>query len=424
MKKTVFVFLLALTLVAGVNNPAIATDPQATNHDPVIFVHGWLGWAQDELGSLQYWGGLTNLQQEMRDRGHDVYMVSVSPVASNWDRACELYAQIKGGTVHYGNVHSSYAGHRETVPSKTHPGVFPEWGTLDPATGKKRQIHLIGHSMGGQTIRMLAQLLENGDPNEQAFSNVYGLPLAPLFSGAPDNKGLINSVTTISAPHDGNSLVYYFSQLYPQLTTFFNFLTSFGTIDLQLEQWGIFQQPGESAPDYIFRALLASPMAASWDNSITDLSPEGAAYLNTWVRAQPDVYYFTHATNATYPTGARNYENPLPVMTDYLKDASLLQGQIMGTFGSITLNENWWPNDGMVSTSSQDGPTLGSMDVTVAYSPERTPQKGVFNFVQTLRATDHYAVLGVTEKENNWPADRVIDFYDNLVTGLKRLPTE
>lgn len=44
-------------------------------------------------------------------RGYEVYTATVGPIVSNWDRACELYAYIKGGRVDYGKIHSEKYGH-------------------------------------------------------------------------------------------------------------------------------------------------------------------------------------------------------------------------------------------------------------------------------------------------------------------------
>ena len=42
-----------------------------------------------------------------------------------WDRAVELFYQIKGGTVDYGKQHSARHGHSRF--GRTFPGLFPEW---------------------------------------------------------------------------------------------------------------------------------------------------------------------------------------------------------------------------------------------------------------------------------------------------------
>ena len=36
---------------------------------------------------------------------------SMGPFTSAWDRACEVYAQLVGGTVDYGKAHSEKYGH-------------------------------------------------------------------------------------------------------------------------------------------------------------------------------------------------------------------------------------------------------------------------------------------------------------------------
>ena len=96
----------------------------------------------------------------LTDAGYEVYTPSIGPVASNWDRACELYAYLVGGTVDYGQYHSAQNGHSRY--GRTFKGVLPELNDADSTL----KIHLVGHSMGGETIRMLAQLLENGDADE------------------------------------------------------------------------------------------------------------------------------------------------------------------------------------------------------------------------------------------------------------------
>ena len=54
-----------------------------------------MGWGRDELNNYYYWGGEIDLQQELQRQGFDVYTISVGPISSNWDRAIELYTQIK-----------------------------------------------------------------------------------------------------------------------------------------------------------------------------------------------------------------------------------------------------------------------------------------------------------------------------------------
>ncbi|PWZ47633.1 triacylglycerol lipase, partial [Staphylococcus pseudintermedius] len=91
-----------------------------------------------------------NIRQDLEENGYNTYEASVSAFGSNHDRAVELYYYIKGGTVDYGAAHAAKYGHSRY--GKTYEGIDKDW-----KPGKK--IHLVGHSMGGQTIRQLEEYL-------------------------------------------------------------------------------------------------------------------------------------------------------------------------------------------------------------------------------------------------------------------------
>ena len=89
------------------------------NHYPIVMVHGLFGWGGTEVLGLNYWGGFSSLRDILNNAGYEVYTPSIGPVASNWDRACELYAYLVGGTVDYGAYHSATNGHaRPHVPGR------------------------------------------------------------------------------------------------------------------------------------------------------------------------------------------------------------------------------------------------------------------------------------------------------------------
>ncbi|CAN0498717.1 unnamed protein product, partial [Ectocarpus sp. 12 AP-2014] len=80
--------------------------------------------------------------------------VSPSPVGSLHDRACEIFYELKGGTVCYGQEHSRAHGH--ACHGETYDvGLFSAWGEDNP-------VHVLGHSYGGQTARVLQHLLATG----------------------------------------------------------------------------------------------------------------------------------------------------------------------------------------------------------------------------------------------------------------------
>lgn len=83
-----------------------------------------MGWGREELLGFKYWGGLEDLQDTLNRAGYRTYTGVAGPLASNWDRACELYAYLKGGTVDYGQTHAAAHGHERY--GRHFPGLYPE----------------------------------------------------------------------------------------------------------------------------------------------------------------------------------------------------------------------------------------------------------------------------------------------------------
>jgi len=88
---------------------------RAANNYPVVLVHGVLGFGPDAFpaSGFLYWGGYGDIAAPMqRYKGpHAVTAAAVGPISSNWDRAAELYTQIKGGCVDYGATHVARNGY-------------------------------------------------------------------------------------------------------------------------------------------------------------------------------------------------------------------------------------------------------------------------------------------------------------------------
>ncbi len=75
----------------------------------IVFVPGLFGWGPGELGGLPYWGdALAQFEGVFK-----THWVKCGPISSFHDRACEVFAQIKGAEVDYGAVHSEEAGHAQ-----------------------------------------------------------------------------------------------------------------------------------------------------------------------------------------------------------------------------------------------------------------------------------------------------------------------
>ena len=400
-----FLFLLALLLATF--------TVRAGNDYPLVLVHGFTGWGREELLGFKYWGGFEDLQEILNQAGYRTLTSVVGPLASNWDRACELYAALKGGTVDYGQAHAAI--HRHARFGRAFPGLYPDWGTVG-ARGRLRKVHLIGHSQGGQTARVLAALLAQGAPEERAATPPG--ELSPLFQG---NKSWVHSITTLASPHDGTSLAVADNQLLPFVRKALIGLAALvGTelndlpYDFKLEQWGLRRQPGEAFGAYLTR-VEQSPIWHSRDISSWDLSPDGAKELNRQFPAQPEVYYVSWATSATVPLWPSRHQIPRPTMLPQLWITALFIGaHTRDKPGDVRIDASWWENDGLVNTRSMAGPTLNSSDRIVTYSDP--PQRGVWNYRGVLIGWDHMDIIGIGTVRD------IRGWYLSLARSLADLP--
>ncbi len=389
--------LMGMTLFPHASTYAQTTQSTGRqNTYPIVLVHGFGGWGRDEVLGFKYWGGFRDIESDLRGAGYEVYTAAVGPFSSNWDRAVELYTQLRGGTVDYGAAHAARHGHARF--GRTYPGLYPQWGQVNPATGLTNKIHLMAHSQGGQTVRVLAQLLENGDAAEIAATPAS--ELSPLFDG--QRKSWVSSITTISSPHDGTTLVMGVNTFLPyaqQMIALIAAMVGSGSADLydfKLDQWGLTRQPGESFSHYADRVWASALWEDTFDISAWDLSPDGARELNSWVHAQPDVYYFSWATEKTYRSWLTGHHLPDLTINPIWTANALYMGAYTrrGSDTQVGIDSSWWQNDGVVNTNSMDGPTLGSSDQIVRYNG--TPQVGTWNYMGVKESFDHSDIIGIT----------------------------
>ncbi|MBQ8083318.1 MAG: lipase, partial [Clostridia bacterium] len=160
------------------------------NNYPFVLIHGYNNMT-DTFGPAR---------EILTEAGYECYSPHIGPFTGLWDRACELYAMLKGGTVDYGIAHSERCGHPRY--GKTFEGMFKNWGELDE-NGEKVKAHFVGHSFGGATIRFLLHLLIEGDEREKAVTPAD--ELHPLFQGGHDDW--IETVFTVAAPHNGTTVL-------------------------------------------------------------------------------------------------------------------------------------------------------------------------------------------------------------------------
>ncbi|MEH6434096.1 esterase/lipase family protein [Massilia sp. DD77] len=373
----------------------------AANNYPVILVHGVLGFGPDEFqhSGFNYWGGYGDIARHMQvyHGPRNVFAAAVGPISSNWDRAAELYAQIKGGCVDYGAAHvRKYGtpGQAQKPPGKCwaadpadNPQAYPL--AFYPAWDAAHPIHMIGHSQGGTTIRALVELLEHGSPEDEGDGELY----------RGGKLGWIRSVTTISSPHNGTTLSDAVFDIAPSLRT-------------------------------PLRELL-SHRAAQWE-----LAPDGARDFNRWARTSPLVYYYSVGTLATEagswccndtdrviaPIQTTAFQYPRADMIPYFKlfagewiAPSPLQRGIGGYTqdapGRQRIDSDWFANDGVVNTVSMRAPNGHPVR-----DFDGTSVKGSWNYLGTWRGYDHFDIV-------NWPnkgpsADALYEKISDIIFGL------
>ena len=421
----------ALLLAAA----AACSPAAAANNYPIVLVHGFLGFGPEQYkdSGFKYWGGFDDIAEHLRTRGgkHEVLVVSVGSISSSWDRSAELYYQLKGGCVDYGRVHTAQAAHvdgQHRPPGKCwaadpadNPNNYPL--ALYPAWDADHPIHLLGHSQGGQTIRCLIELLENGSPHGDEGGGA-------LFTGG--KSGWVISATTIAAPHDGTTLRDAVGNFPPKVASMNNAIARMAQpkkkaappLDFKLEQFGVRREPGESDRRYLAK-VRKTPVwnQEEYDSAQFEMGPDGAHAFNAWVRTSPKVYYFSMSNGAT-EAGARccngtdrviaplqnpKYQYPRQDMAPLTKPYAgewivpSLWRRGIGSYtqsapGRVPVDSRWFPNDGVVNTVSMRSP---------AGHPVRdydgVAVRGSWNYLQHYPGYDHFDVLG-------WPRKKALAY--------------
>lgn len=383
-KKTILLLLLLLCIrLPGM----YAENLEPANRYPIVLVGGFMTFGRDEALGFRYWGGTEDIQQYLEDRGYQVYTADIGPLASNHDRACELFADIAGGRVDYGKHHAEAFGHERF--GGVRQGLYPQWGSVDPATGKVRKVHLVCHSMGGQTARVLARLLEEGDEAERKES---GTGCSPLFNGG---RAWIESITTLATPHNGSTLTRAAPYIEDFITLILAFLEASNSIvdgkvfDFGLDHWGISPGPEEGIVDIRKRLDESRLWEKTKDFSYHDLTPEGAKELNRRTPACGDIYYFSWA--ACHDGGAGEVFSGLH--PGLLPSALFMENYAPAEGDPDWLRSHWHRNDGIVNTASMPGPAAGSADRIVSF--DGLPRRGIWNYMGILSACDHLDIIGI-----------------------------
>lgn len=384
---------------------------------PYILVHGLGGWGpESEINeTAAYWGSSTgDLSEYLNSQGYNVQVASVGPFSSTWDRVCELYAELTGTRVDYGEAHSKAHGHaRYGREYSSETALVKNWGG-ETAKGQRIKVNLVGHSFGGETVRLLTSFLAYGD---EAEKNATGDETSGLFTGGKSDW--VNSVTTLCSPHNGSTLFYVVDQgklvnlalsLVYAVSGFAN-ITQIGDFyDFRLEQFGM----GDSS-EVSFEEMISTVFGNGTDNAAYDLSPDGAQELNSKIKLVDGVYYFSYSYLTTHESTLTGNQIPnSSTLAVLLVPATLMGRYSTNTKTDFSIDESWLPNDGLVNVVSAQYPTGEEHQ---DFDAENIV-KGKWNVMPTLSG-DHGTVIGL-----NAGTEETHSFYETLFKMIDSQPRD
>lgn len=310
-----------------------------------------------------------------------------------WNRACELYAQIKGGVVDYGAAHSETFGTERY--GSTYEGFYPEWGEVDKE-GNVKKITIIAHGYGAIVARLLAHLMKNGSRSEREFTKTG---LSPLFEG--DNDGKIHCIVTLAGFNDGTSLFQAMDGMIPgsvkKLTKAAFILDAKNPCSYGKALK--FQLPKDlKKPEHLIKLdkkIIEKYNRQLGDNIFHTAGLESMADFNKTVENSPSTYYIAYTGEVTKnymeylpdkslfveknPLKMGKHENPLTLKKTYSvtpkKDVTLPKKEagitaftaaLMGRYsnyikGKPLVDEAAHPNDGIVNTNASLIPSTEEM---------------------------------------------------------------
>ena len=344
MAKIISIPLAIIMSIVSLFFPGNVETPdkeQWNTNYPYIFVHGLMGWGEydAQYKLMPYWGMFGGeLLGKLDDKGYECYAASVSGTASAWDRACELYAQLTGTVVDYGEAHSERCGHERYGKDFTGKALIDEWDA-------ENKINLLGHSFGGATMRVFATLMAKGDEAEIASTSAD--EISPLFTGG--KADWIYSLTSLAAPHNGT--------------------TAYGLED-----------------NYTENAATAA----------YDMFIDHAMEINRNMVTDENTYYFSISCTATIENADGTYSADRDRMEFLFHGDSDELGRLSGTTtGGYVVDESWYENDGLVNTVS----ALAPSDAPSTEFDAENVTAGVWNVMPVYQG-DHMSLQGGLFKVN------------------------
>lgn len=347
LMKILCIALAALQTI-GINVSFLKPQPEQewkTNYTYVLF-HGVIGWGDynpvlDQ--ALPYFGLLSyDVSDYLNLNGFNCCAVTHSILRGTWDRACETYAQLTGTRVDYGEAHSKKHHHPRYGRDYSSCPLMTDWSS-------ENKINLIGHSFGGESVRMFVELMSNGSEEERRTTTDG--TLSELFKGGKGDW--IYSVTSLSTPLNGTTLM----ECRKNLDEIF-------ASALQNGNDVYFTNDLESASNIQFNKFMGSLLKVVSNmtemgeySSAYELSVDGAIDLNEEIGFEDDIYYISRPTSVTQADPTGMYQVPRTGTDSALWMSSYLMGRMsLTTDKGHVIDSSWYENDGLVNTISEYAP--------------------------------------------------------------------
>ena len=413
IRKIFSVVLSFALLVSALSVSAFAAEEKGTDY-PYVFVHGMGGWGPDSdfYSHSPYWGGGlwlsdTDLIKILNENGVEAYAPSVGPLSSAWDRACELYAQLAGTVVDYGEAHSKAHGHDRYGFS------YEGKATMGEPWNLKDKINLVGHSFGGETVRLLTSLLYYGSAEEIAAT---GEKTSELFKGGHD---CIHACITLSSPHNGSQVANQLVDPGFTMVLMAGVMNLIGCVlgdnflvfSFQLGHFGLTPKQDEFRAKFTVDGI--NSYAKTNDNCGYDMTLRGAAELNAKIKLAPNTYYYSYSTAAT-KEGLLGRQWPISTLNPIFYISSAMLGVTAGkTVDGVKIEGDWTVNDGIVPLASALYPLCDAAtarDYEEALAAGEAIEPGRWYYLDTMYGTDHFDFCGTRDYPTTFE-----DFYFGMV---------
>ena len=401
------------------------TNGEITNNYPTFMLHGFVGWGSHDGANnlVPYFGCFTGkLQDYLTTKGYEVYTPSLSGWQSAWDRACEFWAQLNGGTVDYGKVHSEKYGHARYGRTYDKP-LLPDWHK----TPEHEKINIIGHSFGGPTVLVIEHLLTEGSKAERE-----GTPedeLSDLFKGGKGDW--LHSVTTLSGVLNGSNFASWLHTMGVILVddVVLTLVTMLGEskfndfFDANMDQWGVMRDP-----KLVEKQHLRNPFAAwkeirrydknpNLDSIGHEMQVESMFLMNSMMSMDKDAYHFARRACASEPKNEDRHK-----MSEHAGIIAKIAGAVTCNWRGLNLetvpqyqynHKTDMYNDGLVTVNGQSAP-LDKPFTTWEEGMEI--EKGIW-YNMPVEKKDHLSWMGVGEDKETYRA-----YMEQMLDTLRRLP--